>query len=297
MDYTKLKNRPAWPFETIGVAVAFSPRLEKILAEAKILAEKFNANLVLMHVGERTRNKEHRLSELIQKLQMDESRVRIVWNEGNAVEVLLHLCKLHVVDLLVLGVMRKENIMQYYLGTLARKIARKAKCSVLLLTEPSTEGTRFKKMVINVAESPKAVHTFNTAVYFARHLRTREIIAVSETHQPGLAMTMADDSTVSEVSRIRKQIKEGAHEKLNELIEACQQDGKHIEISEKQISGKPGYAIREFASNKKADILVIDSPSVNLGIMDRIFTHGMEYILEDLPCNLLIVHSRVSGEV
>lgn len=294
MDYSKLKNRPSWPFETIGVAVAFSPRLEKILAESKILAEKFNATLILMHIGDRTRTKEHRLSELMQKLGMDEKTVRVVWNEGNTVETLLHLCKLNVVDLLVLGVMRKENIMQYYLGTLARKIARRSKCSVLLLTEPSNSGTRFKKMVVNVAESPKAVHTFNTAIYFAKHMRTREITAVSETHQPGLAMTMADDSTVSEVSRIRKQIKEGAHEKLNELI-ASAQDGKTVEISEKQVTGKPGFAIREFAANKKADLLVIDSPHTKLGIMDRIFTHGMEYILEDLPCNLLIVHSRVSG--
>lgn len=294
MDYSKLKHRPSWPFETIGVAVAFSPRLEKILSEAKILAEQFNAGLILMHIGERTREMEHRLSELMQKCGLNESKVRVVWNEGEPVETLLHLCKLHVVDLLVMGAMKKENLMQYYLGTIARKVARKAKCSVLLLTEPSAQGTRFRKMVVNVAENPKTVHTLNTGIYFARHMGTREIIAASETHQPGLAMTISEDSTAGEVSKIRKQIKEGAHDKLNELLSACE-DGKGIEISEKQVSGKPGYAIRAFAASKKADILVLNSPDTRLGIIDRIFTHGMEYILEDLPCNVLIVHSRVSA--
>lgn len=293
MDYSKLKNRPSWPFETIGVAVAFSPRMEQVLAEAHVLATKFGAQLILMHVGERTRNKEHKLSELMLKCGIDENKARVVWNEGEAVQTLLHLCKLNVVDLLVMGALQKENMIQFYLGTVARKIARKAKCSVLLLTEPSTSGTRFKRMVVNVAESQKTIHTFNTAIYFAKHNKTREIIAASESHQPGLAMTMADDSTAGEVNRIRKALKEGAHEKLNELLATCE-DGEGIEISEKQVSGKPGYAIRAFAATKKADLLVINSPDVSYGLIDRIFTHGMEYILEDLPCSLLIVHSRIA---
>jgi nucleotide-binding universal stress UspA family protein len=293
MDYSILKNRPSWPFETIGVAVAFSPRLEKILAEASILANKFNAQLVLMHVGERTRNKENKLAELMAKCGIDEKKARVVWNEGEPVQTLLHLCKLHVVDLLVLGVMQKENVLQFYLGTLARKIARRAKCSVLLLTEPSISGSRYKKMVVNVAESAKTMHTFNTAIYFAKHLKTREIVAVTESHQPGLTMTMADDNTAGEVSRIRKELKESFNDKIAELLEACE-EGKGVEITDKQVSGKPGYAIRAFAASKKADLLVINSPDVKYGLIDRIFTHGMEYILEDLPCNLLIVHSRVS---
>lgn len=294
MDYSKLKNRPSFPFETIGVAVAFSPRMEKILAEAQLLAGKFGANLVLMHVGERTRNKEHKLSELMVKCGMDEKKVRVVWNDGEPVQTLLHLCKLHIVDLLLMGALQKENMLQFYLGTIARKIARKAKCSVLLLTEPSLKGTVYRKLVVNIAESPKTVHTLNTSIYFAKHTGVREIIMASETHQPGLAMTMADDNTAGEVSRIRKELKEGIHDRISGLLEACE-DGKGIEISEKQVSGKPGYAIRAFADAKKADLLVINSPDVKYGIIDRIFTHGMEYILEDLPCNLLIVHSRVSG--
>lgn len=292
MDYSKLKNRPAWPFETIGVAIAFSPRLENILSEAKILANQFGATLILMHVGERTRNKEHKLADMMQKVGLDEKKVRVVWNEGEPVQTLLYLSKLNIVDLLIIGAMKKENVLQYYLGTVARKISRRAKCSVLLLTEPSKSGTRFKKVVVNVAESQKTIHTLDTAIYLAKHVCSRELIAASETHQPGLAMTMADDSTVSEVSRIRKDIKEGAHDKLNELLLACQ-GGEGIEIAEKQVTGKPGYAIRAFAASKKADLLVINSPDVKYGIIDRIFTHGMEYILEDLPCNLLIVHSRI----
>ena len=64
-------------------------------------------------------------------------------------------------------------------------------------------------------------------------------------------------------------------------------------VTDKNIKGKPGYAISKFSKDKKADLLVINSPDTHLNVFDRIFAHDIEYILADLPCNLLIVHSRV----
>lgn len=293
MDYGKLKRRASYPFETIGVAVAFSPRLEAILGEAKILADVFGAQLLLMHIGERTRSKEAKLDEVIRKLGIDEKKIRIIWHEGNPVNTLLELCKLNIVDLLVVGAMRKENVLQYYLGSVARKISRKAKCSVLLLTEPKKDGTKFKKMVVNGVENPKTEHTINTAVYFGKHLNAKLITVATEVHQNGLAMAMASESTAGEASKFRKEMTEEEVNKVHAIVtNVCQREG--IEILEKQIKGKPGFAIRQYAENKKADLLVINSPDLKYGIMDRIFTHDMEYILEDLPCNILMVHSRVS---
>lgn len=51
MDTNRLKGRLPFPFETIAVAVAFSPRLQAILGEARQLAQIFNARLLLIHVG------------------------------------------------------------------------------------------------------------------------------------------------------------------------------------------------------------------------------------------------------
>lgn len=62
---------------------------------------------------------------------------------------------------------------------------------------------------------------------------------------------------------------------------------------QRRIKGKPGFAVRQYAEAKKADLLVINSPDVPYGLIDRIFTHNMEYIMEDLPSNVLVVHSRV----
>lgn len=293
MDYQKLKRRPSYPFETIGVAMAFSPRLEGVLGEAWKLASAFDAQLLLMHIGERTRTKESRLDEIFQRLGIDESKVRIIWSDGDPVTTLLELCKLNIVDLLILGAMRKENVLRYYLGSVARSISRKAKCSVLLLTEPKPEGSLFKRMVVNSVESPKTIHTINTAIYFAENVCSKDILVVTEVHQPGLAMTMADYGTAGETSKIKKEFTEEEASRMHAIVTRCRKQGD-IEITEKIIKGKPGFAIRQFAETKKADLLIINSPDVKYGIIDRIFTHDMEYILEDLPCNVLIVHSRVS---
>lgn len=291
-DLARLKKRPSFPFETIAVAIAFSPRLEGLLGEASRLAKSFNAHLVLMHIGERTRTKEERLNTLIEKLKIDESHIRIIWTEGQTVDTLLQLCKLHVVDLLIVGALRKENMLKFYLGSLARNISRKAKCSVLLLTNPDPAGSRYKKIVVDGVENPKTIHTVNTAIYFAEHLKSKEITVASEVHMPTLAMTMAEESTAPEASKLKKELQEEEASKMNEMVESCRIH-RDIEICQKMIKGKPGYAIRNYASNKKADLLVINSPDLKLGILDRIFTHDIEYILEDLPCNLLIVHSRI----
>jgi len=135
------------------------------------------------------------------------------------------------------------------------------------------------------------MHTINTAFYFAKHTGIKEVTLVHEVHAPALAMAMADSSSAPEVTKLKKEYTEEETNKLHSMISKC--DIGNLKINEKIIKGRPGYAIRQYSETKKADLLVINSPDTHLTFLDRIFTHDIEYILADLPCNLLIVHSRV----
>lgn len=289
-DLSKLKGRPSFPFETIAIAISFSPTLEALLSEAKRIADTLNASLLLIHVGNKTKEKEVRLDKLITKLGIDERKCRINWMDGEPVETILRLCKLNVVDLLIIGALRKENIVKFYLGSVARKISRRAKCSVLLLTHPSVDSQKVKRFVVSGEDNPKSLHSINTAVYFAKKFNVNEITIVKEVHVPGLTMAMAEDSTAPEASRMRKNLAEEEEQQLESVLKQC--DAGSVKLTQKVIKGKPGYAIGKYAKDKKADLLVLNSPDTRLGFFDRIFTHDMEYILADLPCDLLIVHSR-----
>lgn len=290
-DLNKLKKRPSYPFETIAVGLAFSPRMESILAEAKRISDACNSKLVLIHVGTKTKDKEKTLDNILFSTGIDAKKAKMIWGEGDVVDTLLKLCKLNIVDLLIMGALEKENILKFYLGSIARSVSRKAKCSVLLVTKPFLQKSK-QKVIINAGnDHPKTLHTINTAFYFAKNLGLKEVTIVHEVHAPVLAMAMAESSSAPEVTRIKKEYTEEETNKLHSMLSKC--DTGLLKINEKIIKGKPGYAIRKYSETKKADLLVINSPDTHLTLLDRIFTHDIEFILADLPCNLLIVHSRV----
>jgi len=291
MDLSKLKKRPSYPFETIAVAVSFSPRCLSVLSEAKHLSDVLNASLILIHIGEKTSEKEQHLDELMNQLGMDDNHYRVIWMDGEPVETILKLCKLNMVDLLILGALEKENVIKFYLGSIARNISRKAKCSVLLLTKPSEKPSLFKKIIVNGVENPKTIHTICTTFYLAKHLKVKEVTIINEIDIPGLAMAIVDDITAPQAREMKKNLNEEMESTIQSIVEKCDTIG--ISVINKSIKGKPGYAISKYAKDKKADLLVINSPDTNLNLLDRIFTHDIEYILAHLPCNLLIVHSRV----
>lgn len=293
MDYSKLKKRPSYPMETIAVAIAFSPRLDALLSETSRIRDYLKASLIIIHVGAKTSEKEELLDKSMEKAGIAANHCRVIWMEGDPVETILNVCKLNIVDLLILGALQKENILKFYLGSVARTISRKAKTSVLLITQPNVIANKIKKVIVNGVDNPKTPHTINTALYLTNLLGGKELTVVTEVHNPTLAMTMADSSTAPEAAKIRKDITEDEASKLTEVISNCQNKYADIKIKEKIVHGKHGHAISTYARSKGADLLVVNSPDIHLNLLDRIFTHDIEYILQDLPCNALIVHSRL----
>ncbi|MEY4110002.1 MAG: hypothetical protein RLZZ46_356, partial [Bacteroidota bacterium] len=169
MDYNVLKKRPSFPFENIAVAVSFSPRLEGLLREAHRIAAMFNSSLIIIHIGKKNPEHEERLEKYILKTGISKLKYRLIWMEGEPVDTILKLSKLNVVDLLILGALEKENLYKYYVGSIARTISRRAKCSVLLLTNPSINPPKIKNVVVSGTDNPKTIHTIKTMAYWARH--------------------------------------------------------------------------------------------------------------------------------
>jgi hypothetical protein len=106
-----------------------------------------------------------------------------------------------------------------------------------------------------------------------------------------LSMTMADANSEPEVTKIKREMFDEDHSRLVALVDSIDKSGVDIKIE--AVNGKPGYAISSYARANKSDLVVFNSPDTHLGLFDRIFTHDIEYILADMPCNLLIIHSRV----
>ena len=286
-----IKGKPSYPFETVALAVAFSPRLEALIAETKRFSTLFSAKTIFIHVGKRTSEKEKHLGNILNHYGFDESNSVTEWQEGDPVETILSVCKRHVVDLLIIGAVEKENMLKYYMGSVSREISRRAKCSVLMIIEPKLNPVPFQRMVVNGHEHSKTIHSIQTAIYIAGKEKLDDVIVVDEVDIPAVSMSIADDSTEPEARHIKDSLMAEENSKLAELISSV--DLKGIKLKAKTFSGRRGFTIGQYAQGVNADLLVVNSPDHHMNIFDRIFTHDLEYMLAELPCNMLIVHSRV----
>jgi nucleotide-binding universal stress UspA family protein len=278
-------------FKKIALALAFSPRMEALLAEAVRLKKLWNAELVLIHVGLHTAHEEKLLEDLLTRTGLLKGHeVKVLWESGKPSQQILLACKKEGVDLLIAGALRKEKLVQYYLGTIARKILRKADCSVLMFTDPSTPPQPIKNIVINAEDSPYVDEAIATACELGRTERSAWLHIVKEIKLYSLTMSAADQNSEMEYEGFRSSLVKEEIESVEKTLRSIPHEGLKINI--KLVSGKSGFELSKFAQRKHADILVVGASPRRFSLFDRVFPHDLEYIFADLPCNLLIVHPR-----
>ena len=272
---------------TIGLAIAFSPTAEHMLAEAGRLAIQFQARLVLIHVGDHGPEEERLMQSLLSGPNISRDMVMLRWETGEATRAILKVCDDEKIDLLLAGALKKENLLQYYLGTIGRQIMRRANCSVLLLTQPSIEPIGFKNIVVDAGESLHVEDSISLACQFGKKEKGSWIHVVRELKMYGLAMSASDQSSEDEYENIRHVMVREEIEKVEVLLKKIPHDNLKINI--KVVAGKSGFELAQFARRKQADLLVVSASPRRFKFIDRLFTHDLEYVFADLPCNLLIV--------
>ena len=286
-----LKNRPPFPFETIALAVSFTPHLESLICETRHLAELFGARMVLIHCGKKTRQKEKELTELLFKQNVNIKRLQIYWESGDRADAILSVCKKEVVDFLIAGALEKENIFRYYTGSLSREICRRAKCSVMMLTEPSFDPHPFHRIVVNGHEHLKTPESIRTAFYVAEKLSAEQVVIADEVDFAEKIENSKSEKNLRRLVTAKQKIEQSEKSRITGI--ASISEIVPFTVSSRVIRGKAGHGIGDFARKSNADLLIVNSPDHHLSLMDRIFVHDLEYLLGNLPCNLLIVHSRV----
>jgi len=276
-------------FKKLAVALAFSPRFEAILSETRRFQETFKAELVIIHVGTKTSKKETTLQQKLIDTGFDMQRVKVVWQKGEPAKKILSVCEKEQVDLLIAGAMKRENIFRYYIGSVARTILRKAQCSVLVLINPDHTPKPFRKIVINGCENESLYAALSKGVSLGKIEHAAQIHVLREVRMLGLAMAVAgEESNEDEYGKIRRKVVSEELDNINQLLSKL--DTRDLSINVKVISGKPEYEIAKFTRRVNSDLLVLSAPDHKLNLIDRIFPHDMEYLLADLPSNLLVVH-------
>lgn len=277
------------PFHVIGVGAGFSPNLKANVYETARLCIFFNAKLILIHVGEATPEKQEKLSEIVAPFAKDGLAYELVFNEGDPVDVILNATQEHAIDLLVLGAAQRENILKYYIGSIARKITRKAKCSILLLIKPSVERVRCDHIVVNGLEDARTLQTLDAAFYVSKKLHASRITIVEEIRQQEVAVHVDDNKSLRAAKIKKEKISRREDYRVKQMLsEVPDAYKKDITIKTQAIFGKRGYSIGHYAEVVGADLLVMNAPS-KTNFWDRLFPHDIEHILTELPTDVLII--------
>ena len=277
------------PFNTIGIGVAFSPNLKANLYEAARLSLFFDSKLILIHVGQHSKEKEEQLTKILDFFLKQNLQYEYVFKNGDPVEVILSISKEKKVDLLILGALQRENFLKYYVGSIARKITRKAKCSILLLINPSIDRVACQHIVVNGLNHPKTEQTIDSSFYVAQNLGADKITIVEEITHQEVAINVEDDKSLRKAAIVKERIKLRETSRVKKIINDIPK--KYLEgiaIKLQPIFGKRGYSIGHYAQVVRADLLVMNAPS-KVTFWDRLFPHDIEHILTELPTDVLII--------
>ena len=276
-------------FHTIGIGVAFSPNLKANLYEAARLSLFFGARLVLIHVGKASEDKVKALKIILNAFKKDHLDYEVIFKMGNPVEAILSTASEQKIDLLILGALKRENIVKFYLGSIARKIARKAKCSILLLIKPSVVREPCTHIVVNGLQDSKTEQTIGAAFFVATKLGSKKITIVEEISQGEVAIKIEDDKSLRRATIVKERIKLREDSRVKKIIEDVPQKlKKNIIIKTQPIFGRKGYSIGHYAQVVRADLLVMNGLN-KTSIWTRLFARDLEHILTELPTDVLIV--------
>jgi len=243
----------------------------------------------MIHVGEFSEDKNLKFKNLLDHFNEQGLSNKIVFQSGDPVDAILSACEMNDIDLLILGALQRESFFKYYVGSIARKITRRARCSVLLLINPSIHRVPCQHIVVSGLDDPKTSQTIETAFYVGHQLKAERITVVEEISNQELSLNVDDDKALRKTTIVKERMRLKEASRVKKIIDKLDVELKeNITVNSQPVFGKRGYSIGHYAQVVRADLLVMNAPS-KLSFWDRLFPHDIEHILSELPTDVLIL--------
>ncbi|MBN1466680.1 universal stress protein [candidate division KSB1 bacterium] len=268
-------------FKKAIVAAAFSPRLTAVLNEAHRILQLLGAWPIIVHVGDESPAKRVRLEEAIDRSSFSDHPPLCIVRHGAAADVLIEIAKEQNADLIVAGALAREALFKYYLGSVARSIARHAPCSVLLFTEPHEEPSTIQKIHCAVeyrSGSEKAVYV---AACLASYLGTRDLYY---THS--FIGEELDNKKTGNRAEFIRQFYQNEEKKLQDFIKKA--GVKDMRYHTRCLHDQVRTTTLNFTRELEADLFIIHGPTDRFSLWNRMFGQNLEIALQHLPCSLLL---------
>jgi len=258
--------------------VALSPTAAAVAREASRLAASLGLRLRLLHVG----RPGPELADLVRRA-LPEGTPEVLARPGRIEEVVAEAAA--TARLLVLGALEEEGPLGSLFSSVGRRIARSAPCSTLLLPQPRSSPTAFRRIVAVMDPKTPSREMLQSVVDLARAEKAEILHVVQEFELPGLHLALEEGADLAETEEERQVGALVAEHRLANFLEDCQVTG--VPTRAAGLPGREGMEAIRFARDTAADLLVVPAPEEHSGWLDRLYPHGTELTLQSLPCALL----------
>jgi len=284
-------------FFRIGVAIAFSPRREAILCEAKRYMDLFGAELIIIHIGEKKEHKLNQIEGLLVQCNIDPDETKLVWEEEIAgtetAQQILDICNDYQIDLLIAGALQEENLLnKYFAGTIARTFLREAKISILILLEPKKHCKDISHLTIydHPTENP-----FTPFTNLVEGLSWMDYLERIDFFVPVIRVGWVARNFGWLYLKPRKGMiiqRLFVDRKLQRKKQALREINPETTVVLHAAIDHPVERVRKFAQKTKTDLLVMRAPDLTKTWRSYFSNRDFEKLLTNLPANVLFLRNK-----
>ena len=274
-------------FKKIGIAVSFSPYGKALFKIAAFLQKNLSAELYLMHIGNHSAEKENQVKLLAEEFQISDSDYKIIFKKDDPARAITDFVETEKLDLVILGALEKERSINYYIGSVARKLMRKAPTNLLICPAKKEADFHFNDLFITTDYSSRSESSIKFLAELGKMISAKKIVVIREFSIPGLAITVDDFGSSQDAEQSKNRLIQEEKEKLDFFLREL--NVKDINIEGVCIYGKEGFASNKYAKEHDADLSVITAPERKPKLFDRIFTSEIEFNIKEIPSPLLII--------
>ena len=259
-------------YRSVAVASTFSPRFEQVLAEAKRVRDRFDAELRLIYVGEKNNETSAKFAGALERLSLPKDSP-IHYEQGDPATAILRAIEQNAIDLIVAGALEKEVVLHPFLGDVARRLLRESRSSVILFTHPAREPEPLRKIVFLAEYSEHGSKSLRRSLHLAAREKSEFVYVVR------LITTFDEARAKQGGGGTPSDADEDA--KLEQFVLALGHTDVPIEV--RCIRGNTGFAAADFVKSVEADMLVVPLDPAKKGGQ---LPPNLEWLIDVIPCNL-----------
>jgi nucleotide-binding universal stress UspA family protein len=279
--------------QTVLTSLALSPRAAAVAAEGLQLASILSARPRFVHVGQNVPAVREKLRDVLRPLPggSDLPEEAILIRGGHPGRAICAAAGETGASIVVMGALDRDPPLVRVWGSVARYVARRAPCSVMLLPDPQSPHAAVRRIVASLPLNAESAQMVPLVLHLARGLPGT---LVSFVHEFSIAEAewAGDRSLGAGVQRepadaevyVRERLRI-EQELLADFLSGFDLGGVSVHLE--ALPGHEGIEAVDYARRTNADLLAIPARR-RLTIWDRVFHHPLELALRELPCGLLL---------